>query len=146
MGKYGRFHTKGPKEFTMLTCIGKVVLSTDNMGDAHRNVIHNINKMKDRFAIGTKNDKVLLLRPFNQSAHFIINNLWGGTYLFNLTLLVVIELSVALPFQPEENGTILLRGATGIVKFLQVFLIYSRPLTLKIRAKLTTDIRALVPI
>ena len=58
MGEARRLGTEGLVEFDMLRGVGEMVLTTDDMGDFHLNVIDDINEMEDPGAIGTAQSDV----------------------------------------------------------------------------------------
>ena len=104
-----------------------MVLAPDDVGDPHRDVVHDIHEMEDRLAVRTHDHEILLLRPLDPSPDGVLDHL-------------------GLPGDPEKEGAVLLVGPSRGLQALQELGVDRRPLALAIRPKLPAGLGSLIPV
>jgi len=110
----------------MLARVREVVLAAYHVGDAHRDVVDDVDKMEHRVPVRAHDHEVLLLGPLDAAPDGVVDDL-------------------GLTGDLEVNRAVLLKRATGGLQFFEMLAVDGRPFALAAGAESAADPRSLVP-
>ena len=115
MDEPGQGRSQGLEKFTVLGRVGEVVLPSNDVGNSHGDIVYHVDQVKDRFPVGTDEDKVFFFGSDHLAANGIGKDLGRGPDLFDFRFQVGVVFQVSLPFQPKIDGSILSVSSPGIL-------------------------------